>query len=86
MCLGVCIIPINFIDIWDSDGKMLVGLCYINLQEGSAEETGEELTAAPTPCFLVSLGGRGRQLVIKLSLKTGRRVSEDLGLLLIILL
>lgn len=51
-------IHINFIDMWDSDGKMLPGLCYINLQEGSAETTGEELTAAPTPCFPVPFRGK----------------------------
>lgn len=79
-------IHINFIKMWDSDGKMLAGLCYINLQEGSAETTGEELTAAPTPCFPAPLGGEGRQSVIKLSLRTGRRVFADLGLLLISLL
>lgn len=57
--------------MWDSDGKMLAGLCYISLQEGSAETTSEELTAAPTPCFPVPLGGRDRQTVIKLSLRKG---------------
>lgn len=45
-------IHINFIDMWDSDGKMFAGLCYINSQEGSAEATGEELTAAPLPVSL----------------------------------
>lgn len=79
-------IHINFIDIWDSDGKMLAGLCYINLQEGSAEATGEELAAAPTPCFPVPLGRRGRQLVIELSLRIGRRVFADCILLLISLI
>lgn len=54
--------------------------------ERICEATGEELAAAPTPCFPVPLGRGGRQLVIELGQRIGRRVFADCGLLLISLL